>query len=214
MPHSTFEKFLPAAGTLAGILFAVSGYLAHTPENASDNPVTAMVGHETQNFIALIAGALFAVTMAFFTVAIRQALRSGEPGESTYSSAAFAGGVMVATVSALNAWIMIALIDAADSKDVETARVLSTLGIDSWLPFMAAAAVLLLSTGLGGLRTAVLPKWLAIVTTILGVCCLGGPTGFLVWFAMPVWCIATSVVLVRRQSAETLAPRTAQTVSA
>ena len=214
MPHSTFEKFLPASGTLAGILFAISGYVAQTPDDASANPITAMAGHETQNFIALVAAALFAVTMAFFAVAIRQALRSGEPGESTYSSAAFAGGVMVAVVSALNAWIMIALIDAADSKDVPTARVLSTLGIDSWVPFMASAAVLLLSTGLGGLRTTVLPKWLAIVTVVLGVCCLGGPTGFLVWFAMPVWCIVTSVVLVRRQSAEAAAPRTAQTVSA
>ena len=81
-------------------------------------------------------------------------------------------------------------------------------------PFMVGAAVLLLSTGLGGLRTAVLPKWLAIVTVVLGVCSLGGPTGFLVWFAMPVWCIVTSVVLVRRQSAQTLAPRTTQAVNA
>ena len=214
MPHSTFEKFLPAAGMLAGILFAVAGYVAHTPDNASANPVTAMAGHETQNFIALVASALFVVTMAFFTVAIRQALRSGEPGESTYSSAAFAGGVMVAMVSALNAWIMIAMIDVTDSKDVGTARVLSTLGIGSWLPFMAAAAVLLLSTGLGGLRTAVLPKWLSIVSVVLGACCLGGPTGFIVWFAMPVWLIATSVVLVRRQSTEGPAPRVAQRVSA
>ncbi len=213
MPHSTFEKFLPAAGTLAGILFAISGYVAHTPEDASANPVTAMAGHETQNLIALVAAALFAVTMAFFAVGIRQALRSGEPRESTYSSAAFAGGVMVAVTSALNAWIMISLLDAVDTKDVPTAHVLSSLGISSWLPFMAGAAVLLLSTGLGGLRTAVLPKWLAIVTVVLGACCLGGPTGFLVWFAMPVWCIVTSVVLVRRQSAETAAPHAAQPVN-
>ena len=213
MPHSTFEKFLPAAGTLAGILFAISGYVAHTPEDSSANPVTAMAGHETQNLIALVAAALFAVTMAFFTVGIRQALRSGEPRESTYSSAAFAGGVMVAVTSALNAWIMISLLDAVDTKDVPTAQVLSSLGISSWLPFMAGAAVLLLSTGLGGLRTAVLPKWLAIVTVVLGACCLGGPTGFLVWFAMPVWCVVTSVVLVRRQSAETAAPLAAQPVN-
>jgi len=169
MPQSTFEKFLPASGVLAGILFAVAGYIAKTPESSSDNPVTVMAGHETQNVIAFIAAALFAVTMAFFAVAIRAALRSGEPGESTYSSAAFAGGVMVATMSALNAWVMISLLDAADSKDVTSARALSTLGVDSWLPFMAAAAVLLLSTGLGGLRTAVLPKWLSIATVVLGV---------------------------------------------
>ena len=66
---------------------------------------------------------------------------------------------------------------------------------------MVGSAVLLLSVGLGGLRTAVLPKWLAIVTIVLGVCCLLGPTGFAVWFAMPVWCIAVSVALVRRSAA-------------
>jgi hypothetical protein len=214
MPHSTFEKFLPASGILAGILFAVAGYIQTTPESSGENPITVMAGHETQNLVAVVAGALFAVTMAFFAVAIRQALRSGEPGESTYSSAAFAGGVMVAIMSTLSTWLLFATVDAADNKDRATAHVLGLLGLDSWLPFMVGAAVLLLSTGLGGLRTAVLPKWLAIVTVVLGVCCLGGPTGFLVWFAMPVWCIVTSVVLVRRQSAETLAPRTTQAVNA
>jgi hypothetical protein len=213
MPQSTFEKFLPASGILAGILFAVSGYVAKTPDSASDNPITVMKGHDLQNTIAFVAAALCAVALAFFAVAIRQALRSGEPGESTYSSAAFAGGIMVAVATSLNAWIMIALVDTLDEKDEATARTLGTLGVDAWLPFMAAAAVLLLSTGLGGLRTAVLPKWLAIVTTVLGVCCLLGPTGFLVWFAMPVWCIAVAVVLMRRQSTA-VAPAPARTVTA
>ena len=66
MPHSTFEKFLPASGILAGILFAVAGYVATSPENASDNPITLMADHQTENLIAVVAGALFAVTMAFF----------------------------------------------------------------------------------------------------------------------------------------------------
>ncbi len=214
MPHSTFEKFLPASGIAAGILFAVAGYVATSPESSSDNPITLMADHQTENLIAVVAGALFAVTMAFFAVAIRQALRSGEPGESTYSSAAFAGGVMVAVMSTLSTWLLFATVDAVDNNDRVTAHVFGVLGLNSWLPFMVGAAVLLLSTGLGGLRTAVLPKWLSIVTLVLGVCCLGGPTGFLVWFAMPVWCITLSVVLMRRQSAESQAPRTTQTVNA
>ena len=188
MPQSTFEKFLPASGILAGILFAISGYLPHTPDKTSQNPITVMSGHELANTIGFIAAALFAVTMAFFAVGIRQALRSGEPGESTYSSAALAGGIMLAVVVALNAWVSFALVDAVDQKDAATAHVLGALGVSSWLPFVAASAVLMLSVGLGGLRTAVLPKWLAIVTIVLGVCCLLGPTGFAVWFAMPVWC--------------------------
>jgi Na+-translocating ferredoxin:NAD+ oxidoreductase RnfD subunit len=173
-----------------------------------------MAGHQTQNLVAVVAAALFAVTMAFFAVAIRQALRSGEPGESTYSSAAFAGGVMVAMMSTLNAWLLFALVDAADNKDRAAAHVFGALGLDSWLPFMVGAAVLLLSTGLGGLRTAVLPKWLSIATVVLGVCCLGGPTGFIVWFAMPVWCITLGIVLVRRQIAAAPAAPVTQSVSA
>ena len=169
-----------------------------------------MSGHEVQNLIAVIAAALFAVTFAFFAVGIRQALRSGESGESTYSSAALVGGTMVAVISALNAWVSFTLLDAVDRKDAATAHVLGALGINSWVPFMVASAVLLLSAGLGGLRTAVLPKWLAIVTIVLGVCCLLGPTGFAVWFAMPVWCIAVSVVARRRRSAASSTTRVPQ----
>ena len=212
MPHSTFEKFLPAAGTLAGILFAVAGYIAKTPESG-ENAVAVMTGHETRNLTALIATALFVVAMAFFAVGIRQALRSGEPRESTYSSAAFAGGIMVAIASALNAWVLGGLLESVDKEDAASARFLGVLGTVSWIPFMAAAAVLLLSTGIGGLRTDVLPKWLAIVTIVLGVCCLLGPTGFAVWFAMPVWCVAVSVVLVRRQSQSVGSPTLGQTTS-
>jgi hypothetical protein len=213
MPQSTFEKFLPAAGIAAGILFAVAGYVAKTPESSSANPITVMTGHEAQNFIAVVAGALFAVTMAFFTVGIRQALRSGESRESTYSSAAFAGGVMVAIMSTLNTWLLFATIDAVDNKDRVAAHVFGNLAINSWLPFMVGAAVLLLSTGLGGLRTAVLPKWLSIVTVVLGACCLGGPTGFIVWFAMPLWCITLGIVLMRRQAAADPAATVTHSVS-
>jgi hypothetical protein len=210
MPQSTFEKLLPVAGIAAGILFAISGYLAHTPENSSDNPVTVMTGHATQNTIAFIASGLFAITFAFFAVGIRAALRSGEAGESTYSSGALAGGIMVAIVGAVNAWLMLTLVDLVDNKDVTSARAIGALGVDAWLPLMASLAVLLLSTGLGGLRTGVLPKWLGIVTIVLGVCAVGGPTGFVVWFALPVWCVVVGVVLVRSQSVAVPAPRTPQ----
>ena len=86
--------------------------------------------------------------------------------------------------------------------------------MNTWLPFMVGAAVLLLSTGLGGLRTAVLPKWLAIVTIVLGVGALLGPTGFAVWFALPVWCIVVGVVLMRRQSASAQSPQLREPASA
>jgi hypothetical protein len=85
---------------------------------------------------------------------------------------------------------------------------LSYLGIDSWLPWVAASAVFFLATGLGGLRNAVLPKWLAVATVVLGICCLLGPTGIAVWFATPVWLAVTGIALAQRQTvrAESLVP--------
>ena len=201
---SKFEKFLPFTGVLAGILFAANGYLAQTSDKAGDpQAVQIMKDHMTVNTIAFIAGGLFCVAMVFFAAAIRAALRSGEGGESTYSSVAFAGAILVASAKVIESWLLMAGSDAADKGDEAALATLSYLGLDSWMPWVAASAAFFLATGLGGLRTAVIPRWLAIVTVVLGVCCLLGPAGILVWFATPVWLVVTGVVLAQRQAAQT-----------
>lgn len=43
-------------------------------------------------------------------------------------------------------------------------------------------------------------EWLSIVTIVLGVMCVLGPTGVAVWFATPVWLVVTAVDLLRRIS--------------
>ena len=98
MPRSTFEKFLPASGVLAGVLFGISGFLQQVPqENSHADALALLRDHQVVNTVSAVAGALFLVVMCFFTAGIRQALRSGEPGESSYSSVAYAGGVMLGT---------------------------------------------------------------------------------------------------------------------
>jgi hypothetical protein len=212
MPQSTFEKFLPASGILAGVLFVMYGYVQQIPEGNQGNALALLRAHQTENLISTIAGALFMVVMVFFATGIRQALRSGETGESTYSSAAFGGGILMAFSVGLTAMLTMAMMDAADNKDAVTSHVLGTLAGFNWLPWVAASAVLMLSTGLGGLKNAVLPKWLAIVTIILGVLCLLGPTGAAVWMVSPLWFIVVGVALVRRQAVATTAPSRPESV--
>jgi hypothetical protein len=116
---------------------------------------------------------------------------------------AYGGGILLAMAVGLNGMLTMAMMSAADNKDAVTTHVLGTLGTlgaFSWVPWVAASAALMLATGLGGLKNAVLPKWLAIVTIILGVLCLLGPTGAAVYMVSPLWFAALSVVLVRRQS--------------
>lgn len=200
---SKFERFLPYTGVLAGALFAIGGFLPKTSDDLGDpNAVALMNDNATRNIIGAVAMALFCVAMLFFSSALRRALRSGEGGESTYSGVAYAGSILVAASQAAVAWLIFAGTEAADHHDKIAVSTLSYLGVSSWLPWVAASAAMFLATGLGGLRNAVLPRWLGIVTVVLGVACLLGPTGVAVYFATPVWLIVTGIVMGQRQEAE------------
>jgi hypothetical protein len=63
---------------------------------------------------------------------------------------------------------------------------------------MVGFAVMLLGSGVGGLRTRALPKWLAVAAVVLGVAFLT-PVGYFGLFLLPVWMLSTSIVLYRRQ---------------
>jgi hypothetical protein len=202
MPISRFERYLPYAGVVAGVLFAIGGYVPKMSDQAGDpNAIQLLNDNVARNLVGAVAFALFGVAMVFFATAIRQALRSGEPGESSYSSVAYAGGTLVGFAMILQAWLIFAGTDAADQNDRSAVAVLGYLGIDAWLPWVASSAVLFLGAGLGALRTAALPKWLALATVLLGVLSLLGPTGIAVYFATPVWLVVTGVVLARRHTA-------------
>ena len=203
MSTSTFERFLPYAGVPAGILFAIGGFVPKVPQDYQDpNAVAIIHDHAARNIAGAMGMGLFCVVMLFFAAGIRRALRSGEGSESTYSSVAYAGAVLVAASQGLGAWLLFAGIDAADHHDKAAVNTLSYLSIDAWVPWVVASAALMLATGLGGLRTVVLPKWLAVVTVILGVGCLLGPVGAGVFLVTPLWLIATGIALGQRQDAE------------
>src|SRR4051794_41498582 len=101
MPTSRFDKFLAIAGILAGIVFVIGGFHSDPPGVGANADVRMQWwnDHKTMMAIAGFASAYFAVLMAFFVTGVRRLLRSGEAGESTYSTAALAGGILVASGS-------------------------------------------------------------------------------------------------------------------
>jgi hypothetical protein len=199
MPVSKFEKALPITGIAAGVLFAVYGFLPKMAEDPGDPQAVQIVkDHMTIDLIGAAAGGLFFVAMAFFATAVRQALRTREAGESTYSSVAYLGTFAVGLGVLLNSWLMFAGVDAADDSNRSAVNALSYLGVDGWLPWAAASAVMFLGAGIGALATGALPRWLGIVTIVLGVLSVLGPTGIAVYFATPVWLVVTGLVLSRR----------------
>jgi uncharacterized membrane protein AbrB (regulator of aidB expression) len=83
---------------------------------------------------------------------------------------------------------------AARHGDVGATYTLAQLHSYDWVPWMAGFGVLLLASGIGGLRTRALPRPLAIVGLVLGLACLT-PAGFFALFGIPAWMLITSIAL-------------------
>ena len=198
MTSRRFERFLPTAGVLAGLLFIAGFTLSRLPGDPSDpHVVSAVQAHRVLDAASGVTAALCAVTLLYFVTAIRMRLRSGEAGEATYSSAAYGGGVLLAGVISLDACLRITMVDAAGKGDRTSLAAIGWLEADLWVAFSVAVVVFLVSTGLGALRGAALPRWLCLATLALGLLPLLGPLGFITFFALPVWLVVTGVVLLR-----------------
>jgi hypothetical protein len=210
MHTSRFERLLPLSGVLAGLLFAAPALIARgQPSSSATDPTASarwIIDHQGAVGAGGAANGYFCVAMLLFATALRAALRSGEPRESTYSSVAYAGGIVVALAVAIQGWFSLTATSAAGNDLEPVVTTMAYLGEFGWIPWVAGSAVLFLGAGLGGLRTATLPKPLAIVAVVMGVLCLLGPTGIAVWFLTPFWLIASGVILYRRGVSQTTTP--------
>jgi hypothetical protein len=210
MPVSAFEKFLPWTGALAGVAWAVQMIAAKTPDDPADPRAVSMISDATgRNYLAGFAMLAGALMLVFFAAAVRRRLRSGEAAESTYSSVAHGGLLVAATAIGLLGTAQIALINAAKTGDPQVTTAIGELALVGWLPALAGLVATFWGLGLGGLRTATLPKWFAFVTLALGVIGVLGPLAIAVYLALPLWLVAASFLLAgRRHPARRAEPAT------
>ena len=118
MTVSKFEKFLPWTGGVAGVLWAVHLFLSKTPDHPGSAGAVALVNNAAgRNYVAGFALLFGALMLLFFAAQARKSLRSGEAGESTYSSVAHGGLLMAAIGFGLLGIIDIALVNAAKAHD-------------------------------------------------------------------------------------------------
>jgi len=204
MTTNRFQRFQPLAGVLGGLVFAMAAILTFKEPSIGDGEqkyVRWYADNVALELVAGIAAGYFCVLMLLFATEVRRALHSGERGSSAHANAAFAGGITFAVGVAVLGVVGMASAEAADKHNSQAAIAVGYLSDNLFLLFVAGLAAFYLATGLGALRTGMLPKWLSIVTIVLGVLCLGGPTGIGVFFVTPVWLIVTGILLYRRQAA-------------
>jgi hypothetical protein len=205
MQLTTFDRLLPWSGAVAGLCWIGQDTLVKTSTKDVPGAATADVirDHLGLNYASQGCLVLMGIALLFFAAAVRNLLRSGEAQEATYSSVAYGGWlVVVAGLSQMVTWSWGLVNGAADAHDDAALRSLSYVSFFGWAGMGIGLATAFIATGLGGLRTGVLPRWFGILTVVLGVLgALGDagvpPGGLVSYVLFPFWLITASVVVAR-----------------
>jgi hypothetical protein len=209
MTLSRFERFLPWTGAIAGLAWIGQGSLFEI--EAADHPGTATTSiiqaHLAVNYGAVACLVIMGIALVFFATALRSQLRSGESREATYPDIAYGGLLLMAAgLSQMVMWNWALINGAADAQDDAALHILSFVSYFGFAGMGIGIATTFLATGLAGVRNAVLPRWFAIVTIVMGILSALGdagipPGGLVNYLLLPFWLIAAAILLARKQPA-------------
>ena len=207
MPRQ-LERVSALAGIVAVVLWVAAvaitqgehiGLAGGLPEEGADETLAYFRENESS---VVAASALFMVASLFFlwfVGILRARLVAAEGGAGTFAAIAFAGGVATAIFAlGMPTGGLVAALNA-DDIGASTAEALNAVETAFLLGAELAAIVLLLGGSVVSLRTAVLPRWWAVVSILLAVWLLILPIGWAgLLVGLPVWTVVTSVLLLLR----------------
>jgi hypothetical protein len=207
MQLSKFERLLPWSGVVAGLCWI--GHDLLNPMYVKDAPgaatTAAIRDHLGLSYGSIACLVVMGIALLFFATAVRNLLRSGEAREATYSNIVYGGWVVVvAGLSQMVMWDWGLVNGAADAGDDAALHTMSYVAYFGWAGMGIGLAAAFIATGLGGIRNAVLPRWFAITTVVLGVLSALGdagipPGGLVNYVLLPFWLITAAVIVARRQ---------------
>lgn len=207
MTLSRFEKALPWSGVVAGLCWIGQSFLFRIDQTDAPGNATSAFIHDNLalNYGAQACLVVMGVALLFFATSVRILLRSGESREALHSSIAYSGFLLMAAgLAQMVMWGWGLVNGAADVGDDAALKVLDYVAYFGFAGMGIGTATAFVATGLGGLRTAVLPRWFAITTLVLGVLSALGaagipPGGLVNYLLMPFWLIAAAIIVARRQ---------------
>ena len=199
MASNRFDRFLPLAGVLAGLLFLVGLVLNRTDPSSETGPAETFAywqeNHGQHQIVGLLVAPLIAFLLLFFGTGLKRRLEHGS-GDSGHGSVAFGGALLAAATFALVGMLEAAMTNAAHEGQRQAVYTLNQLHSYDWLGWNAAFAALLLATGLGARRNRMLPAPLAWATIVIGASLLT-PAGFFGFVLLPLWLIVVGLLLSR-----------------
>jgi hypothetical protein len=200
MKEMNAKKLVPLSGVL-GVALIIGSFALGGNSPDQNGSAAEVVSYYTKHHDKLLfASALLALGAFFllvFATTVAGALRraSGETGAA--SALTFAGGVILVVGITLFAGITFSLADAIKHLEPAAAQSLNTLGSDLFFPLAVGNGAFLLGSGIGVIKTKILPVWLGWIAVVLGVAALT-PAGFFAFMALGVWTLVVSVMLSSR----------------
>jgi hypothetical protein len=203
MTNNAAGRLLPISAAGAGIVWAVSTVGAdiwlNPPDSVGDPARVEQVflSHELAVWIMVLGSILLATAVVFFAAAVQRAT-----SKSAHGMAALGGGVLLAVAMIVHQGIgRFAVLSAAHHHDLKSILTLGYFDAVTWLLLAAGTGTFLLATGIASLQSRAMPKWLAVVTVVLGVVGLLGPGALVFFVVAPVWFIGTGIAMNRRMKA-------------
>jgi len=158
---------------VGGVLTAL--LMPQTPDStASGEKVIAFFhAHHTAMYVAAFSVAYAAVAAVLFFVLVASYLRTR--GSQVLAATTAVGAAVLASGLLLGAGTLLAANDAPGRMTADVAKTLNIIQDDVFvLAMIAGLGIAVLSIGVASLRTKALPKWLGIITTVVGVVALSG----------------------------------------
>ena len=199
------ERHAPLTGVAAVVLwvvslFVVEGVTNPPSENATPERALAYFREEEAGiFVSTFLFALGSLLFLWFVGSLRAVLAAAEGGVARVANIALGAGVAFALLTLLFA--LPPSVGAFSEETIGPAAAEALWYLDDVF-FVAAqftAVPLLVATALVAWRTGVLPRWLAVLSVLIALVLLVPLGGvFTLGLGLPVWTIATSVLLSRR----------------
>ncbi len=139
------------------------------------------------------AGMAACAVLIFLGVAIRSAL--GSRRRSWTGDVSMLGFVVIAVTIASWGVSSMAMWHAVDQGDDGAIRALNFIDTSNFLPLMLGMACAMIGAGAAGMSGDTLPRWLAIVSIVLGCLAPLGPLGFVPAMLLPLWLVVVAVAV-------------------
>jgi hypothetical protein len=200
MEADRVNRLLPLTGALFVVAFVVANAITGSmpDENSSAQKVFSYWhGHQGVQTASAFLGAFAMLLFLFFAGTLRSALQSRESEGVPFATIAFGGAVVTAAAGAIDSMLRLATASAADNGAGSAVYTLNQLTAYDWLPAVTGLSVMLIASGLAGLMTSVLPRWLSWTGLVIGLAFLT-PAGIIAFFGFPLWILAASIALYGR----------------